>query len=268
MATHNAKGAQATVSDWLASAHPTPDVAHHEWRLSGIALIPTGRVFDAVRLPSAVVHGAVGSAVPELVRTRLGDLAGGAVIHDAYEPGRWYYALARPGERAAPEAYRLEEGTWLGIPAPHRTARPGAYWTRPPRHREDFCSPHGLAELLRVGGEPLALPGLDAIEQSCRALFDDDSPQDTATATARARDFLTALLPVTQEAATQLPLDPTTQARFARAITEAHRQLEADSTPLNPARRQAHTKRLARCCLDQVRLLRELAASADELQHL
>ncbi|WHM38248.1 DUF6415 family natural product biosynthesis protein [Streptomyces sp. BPTC-684] len=166
-------------------------------------------------------------------------------------------------------AWRREPG-WASRP---RTARPapGAYWTRPPRHCEDFCSPHGLAELIRLGSQvlagPRALPGLDGIEQACRALFDDDSPQGTATATTRARDFLTALLPVTQEAATQLALDPTTQARLTRAITEAHRQLEADSTPLNPARQQAHTKRLARCCLDQVRLLRELAASADELQH-
>ncbi|MFI1100992.1 DUF6415 family natural product biosynthesis protein [Streptomyces melanogenes] len=263
-------GPRSTVSDWLASAHPTPEGAHHEWKLSGIALIPTGRVFDVLRLPAAIVHRAVGSAVPELVRARLGD---GAVIHDAYEPGRWYYALVRPG---AQHAYRLDEGTWLGIPEAGRTTRPGAYWIRPPRHPEDFCPMDGVAELIRRGGEgptpPRALPELDTIEQACRALFDDNGrdpcPQDAAAATTQARDHLTALLPVTQEAATQLPLDHAAQARLARALIEAYRQLEADSSSLNLARQYAHAKRLARCCLDQVRVLRELDAAAAGPQRL
>ncbi|MFC0847790.1 DUF6415 family natural product biosynthesis protein [Streptomyces noboritoensis] len=277
MATQNGaavnapQGTRSAVSDWLASAHPTPAAAHREWHTAGIALIPTGRVFDALRLPAAIVHRAVGSALPELVRARLGD---GAVIHDAYEPGRWYYALVRPGARH--DAYRLDEGTWLGIPETGRTTRPGAYWIRPPRHPEDFCPADAIAQLIRRGGEgptqPRTLPELDTIEQACRALFDDSgrdpSPQDAAAATAQARDHLATLLPVTQEAATQLPLDHTTQAHLARALTEAYRQLEADSSSLNLARQYAHAKRLARCCLDQVRVLRELDAVADGPQHL
>ncbi|PKV86277.1 DUF6415 family natural product biosynthesis protein [Streptomyces sp. TLI_146] len=265
--------ASRSSADWLASAHPTPQAAHREWRTAGIALIPTGRVFDALRLPAAIVHRAVGSAVPELVRARLGD---GAVIHDAYEPGRWYYALVRPGACAQHDAYRLDGGTWLGVPEAGRTTRPGAYWIRPPRHREDFCPEDDITELIRRGGEgqthPRTLPELDTIERACRALFDDDGrdpgPQDAAAATTQAWDHLAALLPVTQEAATQLPLDHATQARLARALTEAYRQLETDSSSLNLARQYAHAKRLARCCLDQVRVLRELDAAADAPPHL
>ncbi|WP_371653246.1 MULTISPECIES: DUF6415 family natural product biosynthesis protein [unclassified Streptomyces] len=271
-------GPRGTVSDWLASAHPTPKAAHREWSAGGIALIPTGRVFDAVRLSSAIVHRAVGSAVPELVRARLGETIAGAVIHDAYEPGRWYYALVEPGacgRHMAPDACRLDEGTWLGIPEAHRTTRPGAYWSRPPRHREDFCPEDGVTQLIRLGRagltQPRALPELDGIEQACRAIFDDEtheqpSAEDAADWTARARDFLTALLPVAQEAVAQLALDHGTQARFAHGITEAYRQLETDSSSLNLARQYAHARRLARCCLDQARLLRELDASAAELQ--
>lgn len=214
----------------------------------------------------------MGSAVPELVRTRLGD---GAMIHDAYEPGRWYYALVRPGT-CVPEACLLPEGTWLGVPEAGRTTRPGAYWIRPPRHPEDFCPADDIADLIRRGADgltpPRTLPELDTIEQACRALFDDNgpdpSPQDAAASTARARDHLSTLLPVTQEAATQLALDHATQARLTRALTEAHRQLEADSSSLNLARQYAHARRLARCCLDQVRLLRELDAAVAGLRHL
>ncbi|MFD9485704.1 DUF6415 family natural product biosynthesis protein [Streptomyces sp. NPDC059991] len=211
------------------------------------------------------------------MRARLGEMIVGAVIHDAYEPGRWYYALVAPGacgQQTAPDACRLDEGTWLGIPALHRTARPGAYWIRPPRHREVFCSEDGITETIRRGragiAQPRALPELDSIGQACRALFDDNThepgAQDADDSATRARDFLTALLPVAQEAVAQLALDHGTQARFARGITEAYGQLEADSSSLDLARRYAHARRLARCCLDQVRLLRELDAPAGELQ--
>lgn len=126
------------------------------------------------------------------------------MIHDAYEPGRWYYALVRPGT-CVPEACLLPEGTWLGVPEAGRTTRPGAYWIRPPRHPEDFCPADGIADLIRRGADgltpPRTLPELDTIEQACRALFDDNgpdpSPQDAAASTARARDHLSTLLPVT-----------------------------------------------------------------------
>ncbi|WP_329402764.1 hypothetical protein [Streptomyces melanogenes] len=49
--------ATRTVTNWLASAHPVPAWARREFD-AGIALVPTGEKFDAIRVPAPVVHAA------------------------------------------------------------------------------------------------------------------------------------------------------------------------------------------------------------------
>ncbi|GAA0598586.1 hypothetical protein GCM10010394_30180 [Streptomyces crystallinus] len=146
--------AHRVVTDWLASAHPVPAQARREFAV-GIALVPTGKKFDAIRLPAPIVHTAAGSEDPDVVAAFLArTLPGGAVIHDAYGVGVWYYALAPPGTHAgwrAPDAECLRPGTWLGVPRPDLTARPGPHWALPPLRAGSVCAAGAVDELVALG---------------------------------------------------------------------------------------------------------------------
>ncbi|MFC9507560.1 hypothetical protein [Streptomyces sp. NPDC057002] len=126
------------VERWLASAHPSPDTARGEWSSAAkLAVIPLGRVFEAVRLPERVVHRAVASADRDTVSDRLARcLSGAPVIHD---PGfRRYYALVPPGTAqmwCTPVAECLGQGTYLGVPRADRIELDeygqASYWAVP-----------------------------------------------------------------------------------------------------------------------------------------
>ncbi|WP_406341288.1 hypothetical protein [Streptomyces sp. NBC_00648] len=154
--------AARTVTDWLASAHPVPAQARREFDV-GIALVPTGTKFDAIRLPADVVHAAASSEDPDAVAVFLAEtLPGGAVIHDAYGVGVWYYALVPPGTYAdwrVPGVECLRPGTWLGVPRPDLTARPGPHWVLPPHTAGSVCAAKALADLVTLGqNSPRQMP--------------------------------------------------------------------------------------------------------------
>lgn len=259
--------ASTAAADWLAYAHPTPETARREWTEGCIALIPTGHTFDAVRLSAALVHAVTG-AVPEVVAEVAGELINGPLIHDAYDTSRWYYALVEVGacsQLQAPDACRLDEGTWLGVPRVEHTGRPGAYWVCPPRHREDWCDPKGVAELVRLGRLALgaARPDLEATEDACRALLeeprDPDPTHDDATdAIMRARGLLMSVLPHVEIAAAHGAGPDRTRGAGRSIVGAARALLAVDASTLNTARQYAHVQRLVRYVLDGVQLLREL----------
>lgn len=148
-----------TVERWLASAHPSPDTARGEWSAAAkLALIPLGRIFEAVRLPDRIVHRAVGSADPSTVSDRLAQrLSGGPVIHD---PGfRRYYALVPPGSTGKwlmPVAEGLGEGTYLGVPRADRTELDeetrASYWAVPMTRPGRLCTAADVLALVAAGG--------------------------------------------------------------------------------------------------------------------
>ncbi|MFI1104996.1 hypothetical protein [Streptomyces melanogenes] len=143
------------VTDWLASAHPVPAQARREFDV-GIALVPTGGKVDAIRLPAPIVHAAAGSESPDAVAAFLAAAlpGGGAVIHDAYGVGVWYYALVPPGTYTAWQATGAEclrPGTWLGVPRLDLTARPGPHWTLPPRAVGTLCTAQAVSDLITLG---------------------------------------------------------------------------------------------------------------------
>ncbi|MFD9790429.1 DUF6415 family natural product biosynthesis protein [Streptomyces sp. NPDC059070] len=265
------------VSQWLASAHPVPSAARQEWAVGGLAMLPTGRAFDTVRIAAAIVHAAAQSGDAGAVGAYLARTLDGPVIHDAYAASVWYYALVPPGSRThhdTPDAQLLTpETTWLGVPAPHRTTRPGPYWLHPPRHREDHCLPAGVDSVIRLGrrraaGHAVATgPDLTAIEGLCRGLL-GGSPARAETlslkaatdSTLRARGCLMVLVPTLQDTEFRLPTDDPARSRVLLGVTEAHRQLNATSESADLSEQYAHAQRLARCCLDTVQLLRVLAA--------
>ncbi|WP_331748214.1 hypothetical protein [Streptomyces sp. NBC_00648] len=146
--------AATAITNWLASAHHVPAQARREFDV-GIALVPTGEKFDAIRLPSPVVHAAAGSQDPDAVAAYLTEaLKNGAVIHDAYGIGVWYYALVPPGTHThwqVPDVECLRPGTWLGVPRLDLTARPGPHWTLPPTTVGSVCTAQAVADLVALG---------------------------------------------------------------------------------------------------------------------
>ncbi|MFD9487138.1 hypothetical protein [Streptomyces sp. NPDC059991] len=142
------------IIDWLASAHDVPAQARREFGV-GVALVPLGEKFDAIRLPAEVVHAAADSEDPDTVASFLAEvLEDGAVIHDAYGVGVWYYALVPPGTHAVwrvPRVECLRPGTWLGMPRVDLTARPGPYWALPPSAVGSVCAVRPVADLVALG---------------------------------------------------------------------------------------------------------------------
>lgn len=266
---------------WLASAHPTPSAAWMEWEKGGLAMLPTGHAFDAVRVSAAIIHSAAQSGDRDTVGAYLRRVLDGPVIHDAYGQGVWYYALVAVracSHHDTPDVQRLTpQTTWLGVPAVARTGRPGAYWLIPPRRPADYCAPAGVDEVVRIGRQRVVEPpapatpqlDLDRIKGECTALLggttpsvDSPSLEDATESTQRARGHLMLLLPALQDAEERLSPDDPVRSRIKLGVTEAHRQLGLDSSSVNLARQYAHVQRLARCCLGAVDLLQVLGTSA------
>jgi hypothetical protein len=147
------------ITEWLARAHPAPEQARAEWSNQGVALLPLGRRFAAVRLPGAMVHAAAGSDVPDIVAKALSERLSGPVIHDHRTAGPTYYALIQwhaglvwdYGETAP----CLQGDTYLGVPRIDRREPPGTYWVVAPRYDGDLCRPQAVRELIDAGHQQL-----------------------------------------------------------------------------------------------------------------
>ncbi|MFE3992049.1 hypothetical protein ACFXPW_10260 [Streptomyces goshikiensis] len=149
-----------SLAEWLAASHPNPKDVWAEWVGRGVAVLPLGTLFGAVRIPEAVVHAAVESAEPKRVNAVLADRLEGPVIHDGR--GRAYYPLVRTEARldwgtSVPGVELLAPATLLGVPALNlRRYTPAApiYWAvagYSPRH----CESSAVALLVRVGAARL-----------------------------------------------------------------------------------------------------------------
>ncbi|RST03105.1 hypothetical protein EF910_21190 [Streptomyces sp. WAC07149] len=148
------------MADWLAASHPNPRQAWTEWTDHGVAVIPVGQTFGAVRIPEAVVHAAVESTDPDDIAFALAERLDGPVIHDGR--GRNFYPLLRPEDRldwrtSARGVECLAPRTHLGVPAVNRceyTRETPIYWSVPgtePSH----CASASVALLIRVGAARL-----------------------------------------------------------------------------------------------------------------
>ncbi|MGW0862400.1 hypothetical protein [Streptomyces sp. NPDC002611] len=129
-----------------------------EWDSAAkLAMIPLGRLFDAVRIPEGVVHAATGSEEPSIIAAGLSRCLNGPVIHD---PGFGrYYALVPPGtakEWPSPLAECLTEGTFLGVPPVHRAEltelRQASYWSVPMSRAGALCRAADVLALVVAGG--------------------------------------------------------------------------------------------------------------------
>lgn len=150
------------ITEWLARAHPVPQQAHAEWSHQGVALLPLGGLFAAVRLPCELVQAAVGYEEPALIAAAIQEWLSGPVIHDHRTAGATYYALINWGAgviqqlEQAEDAPCLGKGTYLGVPRIDRREPPGTYWVVPPRRDGDLCRPAAVRSLVAAGRCELA----------------------------------------------------------------------------------------------------------------
>ncbi|WP_046507615.1 hypothetical protein [Streptomyces odonnellii] len=153
MTPHQPLAADDPVEDWLASSLRRPRAARWHWYYEGRpALLPTGAVFDAVRMPAGLVHAAAGSGRPGAVGTALAGALDGPVIGDI----AWYYALVPPRTTetwGSPLAVVRGRGAWLTVPRVDWVEpRPvGPHWAVPAERVGKLCAPDAVAELLRAG---------------------------------------------------------------------------------------------------------------------
>ncbi|MFF7972784.1 hypothetical protein [Streptomyces sp. NPDC007905] len=154
------KALDRAIAAWLARAHPTPELARTEWAIQGVALLPLGDRFAAVRMPADVVHAAVAACDRDEVAAALGEILGGSIIYDHRVTGGTYYALIQ-GHAGLVWAYDdiatcLGHGTYLGVPRLDQQQPPGTYWVIPPRYEGDLCAPRSIIPLVELGRSRLA----------------------------------------------------------------------------------------------------------------
>ncbi|GHE72778.1 hypothetical protein GCM10018785_46220 [Streptomyces longispororuber] len=141
------------IGDWLARADPDPDNVWAQWRQHGVALIPLGRRFDAVRVSAERVHAAVGSDQVRAVADVLGAWLAGPVLRDLRSSLGPYYVLIAPGAAWDGVEERLSTDTYLGVPRPgHPTVL--TRWIVEPRTPGRLCDARHLRALLRTA-DPL-----------------------------------------------------------------------------------------------------------------
>ncbi|ANS65504.1 hypothetical protein SLINC_3280 [Streptomyces lincolnensis] len=147
------------ISEWLARAHPVPEQVLAEWSSQGVALLPLGELFAAVRLSGALVHAATGSEQPDQVAAALKEQLRGPVIHDPrgtnqtyYPLIQWHAGLVWDYNRSAP---CLRDDTYLGVPRLDLREPPGAYWAVPPCYDGNLCRPQAVRDLIDAGHRQL-----------------------------------------------------------------------------------------------------------------
>ncbi|MFF0226145.1 hypothetical protein [Streptomyces sp. NPDC004629] len=157
---------QLATEHWLLATLDGPyrNRARLEWQEHGVALLPLGTLFSAVRLPGRLVEAAAGHPLaPADVDTYFAEsLDGGPVNHDPH--GQRYYALV-PATMPATWKKEVDDwrvvdvdclgrGTYLGVP--RVTATRGAqvrasYWSVPIGSAALLCAPLTVARLIAGG---------------------------------------------------------------------------------------------------------------------
>lgn len=148
---------------WLLATLPAQkrDTARMEWQNHGVALLPLGTLFSAVRIPERLVQAVARIDDPAMCGLFLAAaLDDGPVICDPDR--RRYYALVPASMSHWQMAVRvwrtmlgveiLGRNTLLGVPPvdavgfDRRTRAP--YWTLPMTSAGVLCDPHEVAQLM------------------------------------------------------------------------------------------------------------------------
>lgn len=160
---------------WLLATLPAQkrDTARMEWQNHGVALLPLGTLFSAVRIPERLVHTVSRVDEPAMNAAFLqAALDDGPVICDPAR--RWYYALV-PASMAhwhkAARIWRtvlgveiLGRDTLLGVPPVDKVSYSqrtnASYWACPIPSAADLCDPHAVTRLIAAAARQIG-PRLD-----------------------------------------------------------------------------------------------------------
>lgn len=161
---HPSADRQLATTHWLLSTlgEHGRDHAREEWDKNGVALLPLGTLFSAVRIPGHLVHTLAGTDSLEDVDAFLAHaLDGGPVICN--RNGARYYALVKASLpvtwyravddwRASADVDCLGRGSFLGVPrsdAVGPTSGPWeSYWSMPMTSPAVLCPPLSVARLI------------------------------------------------------------------------------------------------------------------------
>ncbi|MFF4040565.1 hypothetical protein [Streptomyces sp. NPDC001816] len=167
---HTTADRRLATKHWLLSTlHPEGrDRARMEWQEQGVALLPLGTLFSAVRLPGVLVQALAASTDPEDIDAFLEEaLKGGPVICDP--SGLRYYALVpasvpRTYKEAIDKEWRpndvdvLGRDSYLGVPpvdaVEHRPHT--SYWSVPMPSAAELCGALTVARVIAAGVGRLA----------------------------------------------------------------------------------------------------------------
>ncbi|MFF4348864.1 hypothetical protein [Streptomyces sp. NPDC001530] len=143
------------IAEWLTMEHPVPRQVWTEWATHGVALLPLGKRFAAVRMTTDAVHAMVDSDQLADVASAVRDLLCGPVVYDRRAVGVTYYALVQRDTELVwthdDVAPCLGQGVYLGVPRLDRREPPGTYWVVPPRYPGDLCTSQAVAALVEAG---------------------------------------------------------------------------------------------------------------------
>lgn len=126
-----------SAADWLAAADPDPRRAKQWLGHAGVALLPSGVRWDAIRIEPPLAEHVIASGIT------------GPVISapDAC------YALVPVGTPwdPVPGTEALRDTAYVAVPAPDRVCGPGVYdiyWAQPPDGAGRLVDPGRLAEVI------------------------------------------------------------------------------------------------------------------------
>ncbi|MBT2383449.1 bifunctional DNA primase/polymerase [Streptomyces sp. ISL-11] len=126
--------------EWLASAAPDPEICRREWERNplGVSLLPAGRVWDVLILPSGLGYPALDvlGRRADRIGPVLADFGGGR-LGFFVPPGTVAGWLAGGVRGAGP-------GTWIVVPHPGRPASGGVRWIVPPDGTGTLTDPVAL----------------------------------------------------------------------------------------------------------------------------
>ena len=167
---HPAADRRLATEHWLLSTLPADGRtrARTEWREHGIAILPLGTLFSAVRIPGSLIHAITGTLTPAETDAFLNDALNAApVICDPHRP--YYYALT---PASMPRTWRdaaddwqddnvevLGRDAWLGVPRLDAVAldtrAPASYWSVPMESMGMLCAPLKVARLIAAARHAL-----------------------------------------------------------------------------------------------------------------
>ncbi|MFJ4873990.1 hypothetical protein ACIP93_02030 [Streptomyces sp. NPDC088745] len=171
MTAHNGAGRhtrhQDDTADWLAHISDAPAQVHAEWTERGVAVLPLGRRFDAVRVAGVLVRAALATNA----------VAGRPLILDPHSDV--YYALVPPQTTetwTCAFGICLGRGAWLGVPHPDRIGAPGPHWTSPVREEPPLCTAPGVRALIERGRHAIERAGAVPRERCAWCKRDTGTP--------------------------------------------------------------------------------------------